>query len=204
MSAFLFPYILGIEGTIFSIKYDIVRNETKWGWPEYLSMERRAVLSSVVAGAAWTAGCIGGGSDVVTTLQRDVVVSPGQGWVKRIPDVSGSGGAIQYKARASQPFDVYLFTGEAEFMFYDTYLDGGKPARKPSGHGSVGATARQVSEGSFEATTPDDGAREPIDAEGPYFFVVDHSDYGDGPAPGDDPSPLSVFLDMTVTERTLL
>jgi len=165
-------------------------------------MHRRVVVSAVVAGLTWAGGCIGGGSEVVTTVQRDVSVTPGQGWVTEIPDVSGSGGAVQYKARASQPFEVYLFTSEEDYMFYDTYVDGGDPARTPGGHDEVSATAEQVSERSYEAATPNDGARESVDAEGPYFFVVDHSNYGDA-TPADEPSPLSVFLDLTVTERAL-
>ena len=49
------------------------------------------------------------------------------------------------------------------------------------------------------------GAREPVGESGPHLFVVDHSGYGDGATPpqADNPKPLSVFLNLTVTERTL-
>lgn len=168
-------------------------------------MRRRTVVSSLAAGMVWTGGCLGGGSDIVTNVQRDLAVSPGQGWVERIPDLSGAGGAVQYKARASQPFDVYFFTSEETYMFYDTYVDGGDPARTPSGHGKIGTAAERVSDTTYEAETPNGGARQSIGEAGPYFFVVDHSDYGDSkPDDPDNPQPLSVFLDLTVTKRTLL
>lgn len=165
-------------------------------------MRRRAMLSTLAAGVAGGGGCIGGGSEVVTTVQRSVSVQPGDGWVHEIPDVSGSGGAIQYKARASRRFEVYFFTSEEEYMFYDTHLDGGDPARTPDGDGDISDTAEKVSDTGYEATTPNDGARQSIDDEGQYFFVVDHSDFGDA-SPDKSGAPLSVFVDMTVTERTL-
>ncbi|WP_123538021.1 hypothetical protein [Halosimplex salinum] len=168
-------------------------------------MNRRAVLRTAVVGLAGGAGCIGGGGEVVTTVQRSVSVQPGQGWIKEIPDVSDPGGAIQYRAKADRPFDVYFFSEEESYMFYDTYTDGGDPALTPAGNTDVSTTAEEVAEDTYEAATDDGGAREPIDASGPYFFVVDHSDYRDDAAPDDDePSPLEVFVDLTVTERKLL
>jgi hypothetical protein len=164
-------------------------------------MRRRNVLATLAVGAVPVGGCIGGGSEVVTSVQRSVSVTPGQGWVEEIPDTSG--GAVQYKARADRPFDVYLFTSESEFLRYDAYIDGKGPERTPSGHDEISARAEQVTEATYEAETPDGGARASVDASGPYYFVVDHSDYRDGATPGDNPSALSVFLDLTVTERTL-
>lgn len=164
-------------------------------------MRRRNVLATLVAGMAPVGGCIGGGSEVVTSVQRSISVSPGQGWIEQIPDTSG--GAVQFKARSDQPFDVYFFTSEEDFMFYDTYTDNGDPARTPDGHGKIGCRAEQVTDTTYEAATPNGGARQEIGTEGPYFFVLDHTNYRDSTGPSDNPSPLSVFLDLTVTEHSL-
>lgn len=161
-------------------------------------MRRRDVLSAVALGTVPVAGCVGG-NEVVTSVQRTVSVTPGQGWVTEVPDTSG--GAIQYKARANQPFDVFFFTTDEQYLYYRTYTGGDEPARTPAGDRAVGDAAEQVSDTSYQAQTPDGGARESIDADGRCFFVVDHSDYRDGPSPDAEDEPLSVFLDMTVTER---
>jgi hypothetical protein len=165
-------------------------------------MRRRNVLATLAAGAVPVGGCIGGGSEVVTSVQRNISVSPGRGWVEEIPDTSG--GAVQYKARADRPFDVYLFTSESEFLQYDAYVDGDDPERTPSGHGKISARAEPVTDTTYEAATPNGGGRASIDASGPYYFVLDHSDYRNGAEPSDNPTALSVFLDLTVTERSFL
>jgi len=36
---------------------------------------------------------------------------------------------------------------------------------------------------------------------GPYFFVVDHSDYRGGAVPGEQPTALDAFVEMTVTKK---
>ncbi|WP_436926365.1 hypothetical protein [Halosimplex amylolyticum] len=168
-------------------------------------MDRRAILSTAALGVAGgLAGCIGGGGEVVTTVQRTVSVQPGQGWIKEIPDVSNPGGAIRYHAKADRPFDVYFFSSEESFMFYDTYTDGDEPALTPAGDTDVSATAEKVAKDAYEAETQKGGARQPIDDSGPYYFVVDHSDYRDEAGPGDEPAPLDVFVDLTVTQRKLL
>lgn len=136
----------------------------------------------------------------MTSVQRSVSVTPGQGWIERVPDTDG--GAVQYKARADRPFEVFFFTSEEDFMFYDTFTDGGEPARTPAGHDSIGTAAEKVSDTTYEAETPNGGARESIGEPGPYFFVVDYSAYRDGPAPDEHSSALSVFVDLTVTERS--
>jgi len=165
-------------------------------------MNRRAVLGALgTSVGVGLAGCVGGGSDVVETMQRRVRVTPGQGWVTELPDVSDPGGAIQYNVSADQRFDVYFFTSEESFMFYDTYTDGGDPARTPRGDDSVGTTAERAGDGSYHATTGESGGRESVDESGPYFFVVDHSDYRGGAAPGEQPTPLSAFVDVTVTKK---
>ncbi|WP_459191232.1 hypothetical protein [Halosimplex sp. J119] len=168
-------------------------------------MDRRALLSTAALGlAGGVAGCVGGGGEVVTTVQRTVSVQPGQGWVEEIPDVSDPGGAIRYRARADRPFDVYFFPSEESYMFYDTYTDGDEPALTPAGNSDVGASAKQIAEDTFEAQTQKGGARQPIDASGPYYFVVDHSAYRGESGPDDDPEPLDVFVDLTVTQRKLI
>lgn len=167
-------------------------------------MQRRSLLAGVAVGLGGVAGCVGGGGEVVTTVQRTVSVRPGQGWVKEIPDVSDPGGAIQYRATAGQPFDVYFFSSEEAYMFYDTYTDGNEPARTPAGNTDVGTSAEALGEDTYRATTQNGGAREQIDDTGPYFFVVDHSDYREGAVPGDEPEPLSVSVDLTVTQRKLI
>ena len=165
-------------------------------------MKRRVLLASLGASAVFgLGGCIGGGSEVVTTVQRTVRVEPGQGWVERVPDVSDPGGAIQYKVSASQPFDVYFFTSEESYMFYDTFVDGGDPAGTPPGDRDVGTAARRLEKDAYRATTKNEGGREPVDASGPYFFVVDHSRYRGERPPGEQADPLSAFVDLTVTKK---
>jgi hypothetical protein len=169
-------------------------------------MYRRGLLATAaVAVTGGAVGCIGGGGEVVATVQRSVSVQPGQGWIEEIPDVSDPGGAIRYRARADRPFDVYFFASEESFMFYDTYTDGGEPALTPKGHGDVSANAEKVAEDTYEAETKKGGARQPIDDSGPYYFVVDHSGYrGEHPPDSEQPSPLEVFVDLTVTRRKLI
>jgi len=168
-------------------------------------MQRRALLSTAaVAVAGGAVGCVGGG-EVVATVQRSVSVRPGQGWIEEIPDVSDPGGAIRYRAKADRPFDVYFFASEESFMFYDTYTDGNEPALTPKGDGDVSASAEKVAEDTYAAETHDGGARQPIDDTGPYYFVVDHSGYrGEHPPKTEQPSPLDVFVDLTVTRRKLI
>ena len=165
-------------------------------------MKRREMLR--VAGASagvGLAGCVGGGSDVVETMQRQVSVTPGQGWVTELPDVSDPGGAIQYNVSANQRFDVYFFTSEESYMFYDTFVDGGDPAGTPPGDRDVGTAARRLEKDAYRATTKNEGGREPVDASGPYFFVVDHSRYRGERPPGEQADPLSAFVDLTVTKK---
>lgn len=169
-------------------------------------MNRRSVLSTAAVGVVCgLAGCVGGGGEVVKTVQRDVSVQPGDGWVLDIPDVSDPGGAIQYRATADRPFDVYFFSKEEAYMFYDTFTDGNEPAMTPNGLSEVGASAQEVGEDTYRAETQKGGAREPIDASGPYFFVIDNSKYrGETPPAGDPPAPLDVYVDLTVTQRKLI
>jgi len=63
-----------------------------------------------------------------------------------IPDLSVSGGSIEYIVRAEQPFDVYFFSDEANFEQYDAYIEGDEPEETPSGkNGSCTARTASVS-----------------------------------------------------------
>ena len=119
--------------------------------------------------------------------------------------MSDPGGAIRYRAKADRPFDVYFFASEESFMFYDTYTDGDEPALTPNGNGDVSTGAEKVAEDTYAAETHKGGARQPIDDAGPYYFVVDHSGYrGEHSPKTEQPSPLDVFVDLTVTRRKLI
>lgn len=159
-------------------------------------------LAGVASGVTVsTAGCIGGGGKVVKNVQQSYTIQPGQGKVFDIPDVSDPGGAIQYRAKAGQPFDVYFFTSEDQWMAYDAYTDGDDPSNTPAGNTDIGGTAKEVATGTYKAQTKNEGGRQPISATGPYWFVIDHSDYRGETAPGEEPSPLEVFLNLTVSKR---
>ena len=99
---------------------------------------------------------------------------------------------------------MYFFSSEESYVFYDTFVDGDEPAMTPAGNTDVGTTAELVAEDTYEAATPDGGARQTIDDTGPYFFVVDHSHYRDEAGPGDEPRPFDVYVDLTVTQRKLI
>lgn len=166
-------------------------------------MQRRAFLETMSVGAVvGTAGCIGGGGELVVNVQRDISLEPHTGWIKEIPDVSDPGGAVQYVARSSEPFDVYFFVGQEAARRYDAYLDGDEPDEMPSGDPDLSRTATPAGD-QYRATSKKDGARQPVDAEGPYYFVVDHSNYpsAGGAFVGEEPRPRSVFLDLTVSKK---
>jgi len=162
-------------------------------------MERRSFLRAVPLAAG--AGCLGGGSDVVVNVQRDVDVRPHTGWTKRIPDISD--GAISYIARADSRFDVYFFD-ESTIGAYWRFIDGGSPDEQPAGDRRIGMRAVRTDEGVYEART-EDGGRQPIEGGGPHYFVVDHSNYRSRGVTkvGEDAGPVSVFVDLTVTDRQL-
>jgi hypothetical protein len=165
-------------------------------------MRRRQLLKALPASASvGVAGCIGGGSKLVANVQRQVSVMPSSGWIKKIPDVSEHGGAIQYTVRAKKPFDVYFFVGEQQYLAYDDYTDGTEPPETPFGDASIGTSAEEQSKDEYVAATKNDGAREPIDETGPYYFVVDHSDYLGRTPPAEHGGELRAFVDLTVTEK---
>ncbi|WP_299266554.1 hypothetical protein [Halorientalis sp.] len=167
-------------------------------------MERRRFLQRGVAAAALgTVGCLGSGGEVVVTVSRDVRIEPGTGWIREIPDVSDPGGSISYISRSQAPFDVYFFTSEQQMGRYDDYTSGEDPAQPPTGDRDIGRTATETDGGQYKASTKDDGARQSIDESGPYYFVLDHSDYpaAGGAWPSDMPKRRSIYLDLTVTRK---
>jgi len=165
-------------------------------------MRRRAFVASLAAGSAGVVtGCVGGGSEVVTVVQRSITIPPGDGWVKEVPDVSDPGGAVQYTAQSSDPFHVYFFTSEQAYMYYHTYVSGDEPALTPGGHDEISTAATETGDNSYGAATGESGSRVSVSESGPYFFVLDHSDYRDETVPADDADRVSVFLNLTVTER---
>ncbi|WP_276273108.1 hypothetical protein [Haloarcula litorea] len=167
-------------------------------------MRRRAVLRSLGAGvAALGSGCVGGAGEVIVSVQRDVTVEPGRAWTREdIPDLSASGGGIEYIVRADEPFDVYFFADEDAFERYDAYIKGREPDETPAGHPEFSQTALPK-DGSdlYEATTSDGGARESVEATGPYYFAVDHSSYRMETRVDEYDEPLTAFVDLKVVRR---
>ncbi|WP_336001303.1 hypothetical protein [Halorientalis halophila] len=167
-------------------------------------MQRRQFLQAVAGGTTLgSAGCLGIGGDLVVTVQKDVSVEPGTGWIKEIPDVSDSGGEIAYTARSRAPFDVYFFTSAEAMRRYDAYTSGEEPESTPPGDQDVGRTATSTGGDRYEATSANDGGRQPIEGSGPYYFVLDHTDYpaAGGARPDEMPERRSIFLDLTVTRQ---
>lgn len=167
-------------------------------------MKRRRFLRGGVAGVALgTVGCLGSGGEVVVTVSRDISVEPGTGWIREIPDVSDPGGSISYISRSQVPFDVYFFISKQQMQRYDAYTSGEGPAKTPTGNQEIGRTATETESGRYKASSKKDGGRQPIDATGPYYFVLDHSDYpaAGGAHPSDMPKRQSVYLDLTVTRK---
>jgi hypothetical protein len=168
-------------------------------------MRRRTYLRTLGAGAAAVAsGCLGTGGEVVVSVTESIRVQPGDGWVEEIPDVSDPGGAVSYTVRSDQrAFDVYFFIGRDQYVHYDDFVSGERPADTPKGHPSFSKSAvpRDGSDGVYGAETTDDGAREPVDVTGPYYFVVDHSNYRmeNRAEPTDD--PLRAFVDLEVVKQ---
>jgi hypothetical protein len=169
-------------------------------------MKRRSVIQTMGTGlAAVGAGCLGGGGEVVVSVQRDVHVDPGRAWIEqKVPDVSEPGGAIRYIVRSETPFDVYFFTDEAAFEQYHAYIKGRDPPDTPPGNPEYSQTALPTEDGDlYEAATSDGGARQPLDAAGPYYFAVDHSNYRMETRVGEFDEELTAFVDLTVIRKKL-
>ena len=167
-------------------------------------MKRRRFLRRGAVGVTLgTVGCLGTGGEVVVTVTRDVSVHPGTGWIREIPDVSDPDGSISYISRSQAPFDVYFFTSEKQMRRYDAYTSGEDPETEPTGDRDIGRTATETTGGEYKASTKNDGGRQSIDATGPYYFVLDHSDYpaAGGAWPSDMPEPRTIYLDLTVTRQ---
>lgn len=169
-------------------------------------MHRREFLRLAGVGATVTgSGCLGGGGEVIASVQEDVIVETQDAWVEKdIPDVSDSGGKIQYIVKADIPFNVYFFTDRENFEKYNTYINGQEPDEMPPGNPEFSQTAVQP-EGSdiYAASTTDNGARESLSEPGPYFFAVDHSNYRMETRVEEFGDPLTAFVDLTVIRDKL-
>jgi hypothetical protein len=165
-------------------------------------MKRRTFLATAAGvSALGLAGCTGAGK-VVTQVSRDITVQPRSGWSEEIPDVSDPGGGMEFIARSDRRFSVYVFTEEADFLAYRSYVQDGESDRTPRGHPDFSKRATYDEERDlFEAMTDNEGAREPIDATGPYWFVLDHSHYGIPSTMSEEAEPISVFLDLQVVRK---
>jgi hypothetical protein len=163
-------------------------------------VNRRAVLATAGTGlAALGSGCLGGGGEVIVSVQQDVTVDPGNAWLEEdIPDLSDSGGAIEYIVRSETPFDIYFFSNQSDFEQYDRFISGHEPDRTPSGNPKFSQTAVRNGDGLFEATTADGGNRESVETAGPYYFAVDHSNYRMETRVEEYGDPLTAFVDLKV------
>lgn len=168
-------------------------------------MRRRTYLQTVGVGAAAAgSGCLGTGGEVVVGVTESIRVEAGDGWVTEIPDVSDPGDAVSYTVRSKDgAFDIYFFVGEEEYDHYEAFLRDEDPAETPAGDSSLSKAAvpKSGSEEVYEAATQDGGARESLDVTGPYYLVVDHSNYrmeNRVEAQGDH---LSAFVDLKVVEQ---
>ncbi len=140
----------------------------------------------------------------MVSVTKSLSVEAGSGWVKEIPDVSDTGGAVLYTVRSEESaFDVYFFTGREEYENYDAFVTGEEPDATPRGHESFSKAAvpKSASAEVYEASTADGGAREPLDATGPYFFVVDHSSYRMENRVEEHADDLSAFVDLEVVRQ---
>ncbi|WP_336337537.1 twin-arginine translocation signal domain-containing protein [Haloarcula brevis] len=169
-------------------------------------MKRRRFLQTAGVGAAAVGtGCMGGGGEVVVSVQRDVRVEPQGAWIRAdIPDVSDPSGEIRYIVKSETPFSVYFFTDRSQFERYDAYIKGREPDETPPGNPKFSQKAVQP-EGAdiYEASTDDGGAREALDEPGPYFFAVDYSNYRMETRVEEFGDPLTAFVDLTVIRNRL-
>ncbi|WP_254272472.1 hypothetical protein [Haloarcula marina] len=165
-------------------------------------MKRRSVLRTLGTGmTAIGGGCLGGmGGEVIVSVQQDVTVQPGEARIwEEIPDLSDTGGAIEYIVRSETAFDVYFFADESAFAQYDAYIKGRDPDETPPGHAKFSQTALPTDDGDlYEAATTDGGNRESVDATGPYYFAVDHSNYRMETRVEEFDDPLTAFVDLKV------
>jgi len=151
-------------------------------------------------------GCLGGGGEVVVSVQQDVNIDPGNAWIEtEIPDLSESGGAIEYIVRAETPFDIYFFNNQADFKKYKAYLNGDEPGETPQGNSSF-SKAAVPAEGKdlYEATTDNGGNRQSVESAGPYYFAVDHSNYRMENRVEKFDDPLRAFVDLKVIRKRSL
>lgn len=188
-------------------------------------MDRRTYLSSLSAGTvAAVAGCVADGR-VALEISEGVTVDPLNGWSKKLPDVEGDG-ALSLTIRADQRFDIYYFTSDDTFEQYKNYVyqreattpegegtatatanatAANTPSSMPSGHDDVSQAAVPKSDSEkYEVQVPDDGGRKSIETTGAHYFVVDHSNYGNGVRVDRFGDPLDAFIDLKVIDKRSL
>ena len=165
-------------------------------------MNRRTFLGALAAGATiTTAGCSG---EQVLRVEPNspITVRPNDGWIEKIPATADQ---VKYIARDERPFDVYFFTSERAVGHYRTYLDGETPPATPAGDQVLTTHAVRVEtdgrEDLYEASTPN-RSQQSIDASGPYYFVIDNSDYR-METPVEGTAALSVTLDLVAMTSPL-
>jgi len=151
-------------------------------------------------------GCLGGGGEVIVSVQQDVSVEPGNAWMEtEIPDLAESGGAIEYIVRAERAFDVYFFSDQAAFEQYDAYIKGDDPEETPPGNSEFSQAAVPAEDKDlYEATTDNGGNRQSVESAGPYYFAVDHSNYRMENRVEEFDDPLQAFVDLKVIRNRSL
>jgi hypothetical protein len=97
---------------------------------------------------------------------------------------------------------VYFFTAGADVQAHRSYIKGETPDRTPQGDPAFSKRATHNEERDlYEAMTPGEGARASIDADGPYWVVLDHSHCGLPNRLPESADPISVFLDLQVVRK---
>jgi len=170
-------------------------------------VKRRSVLRTAGVGlAALGSGCLGGSGEVIVSVQQDVNVGPGEAWLEKdIPDVSESGGAIEYIVRSETRFDVYFFANRDDFDEYEAFIRGREPETNPPANPKFSQTSLRNEESElYEATTANNGGRQSVDASGPYYFAVDHSNYRMETRVDEFDDPLRAFVDLKVIRKRSL
>ncbi|QSG11979.1 Uncharacterized protein HSBGL_1562 [Halapricum desulfuricans] len=163
-------------------------------------MRRRRFLTAAATGAVvGTAGCMGG--EVVFSKNGTVNIPSGSGKVLELPP---EGEEIEYTARDDRPFVVYVFEREDAVETYRAYVkdrdNDDMPSERPTGLDSLGGQAIKLQDDLYQSST-EERAREPLNADGTVYFVLDNSNYEDTVSAHSD--PLSIQLDLKVVASSL-
>ncbi|QSG06239.1 hypothetical protein [Halapricum desulfuricans] len=163
-------------------------------------MRRRRFLATAATGTVvGTAGCMGG--KVIFSKDGTITVPSGSGKVFELPS---EGEEIEYTARDDGPFMVYVFERDSAIETYRAYIkdrdNDDMPAKRPTGLDSLGGQAIKLQDDLYQSST-DERAREPLNADGTAYFVLDNSNYEDTVSARSD--PLSIQLDLKVVASSL-